>query len=55
MAGNVRNMPVKNTIRSAAQIAVCAREGAMPEMISVTGSFTEVSDKCLTILAEQAG
>ena len=55
MAGNIRHMPVKNTNRSVAQSAVCARERAMPEMISVTGSFTEVSDKCLTILAEQAG
>ena len=55
MAGNMRHMPMKTIILSAAQIAVCAREAALPEMISVTGDFAEFNTKCLTILAERAG
>ena len=50
-----RHMPVMSTIRSGAQIAIYANEGATPEMINVTGGFAEVNDKGLTILAESAG
>ena len=48
------HMPVMSTIRSDAQLAVYAAEGATPEMISVTGGFAEVNEKGLTVLAESA-
>jgi F-type H+-transporting ATPase subunit epsilon len=37
------------------EIAVYRSAGAQPERINIAGGFAEVSDKGLTVLAENAG
>ena len=45
--------PVMSTIREDGALMVYRSEGAAPEEIKVQGGFAEVSDKGLTVLAEQ--
>ena len=49
------HMPVMSSIRDDAELAIYAAAGSTPETIRVTGGFAEVSDKGLTVLAENAG
>ena len=51
MAGHA---PYMTTLRNG-EIAVYRSAGAQPERIPVTGGFSEVSEKGLTVLAESAG
>jgi F-type H+-transporting ATPase subunit epsilon len=44
--------PMMSTIRPG-EIAIYASAGAVPERIRIEGGFAEVSEKGLTILAEQ--
>lgn len=44
--------PMMSTIRPG-EIAIYATAGAVPERIRIEGGFAEVSEKGLTILAEQ--
>jgi F-type H+-transporting ATPase subunit epsilon len=44
--------PMMSTIRDNAELEIYASAGAVPERLSITGGFAEVSDKGLTILAE---
>ncbi|HEX3677078.1 MAG TPA: ATP synthase F1 subunit epsilon [Sphingomicrobium sp.] len=50
MAGHA---PYMTTLRNG-EIAVYRSQGAQPERIAVTGGFAEVSEKGLTVLAENA-
>ena len=51
MAGHA---PYMTTLRNG-EIAVYRNANAQPERISVTGGFAEVSERGLTVLAENAG
>ena len=51
MAGHA---PYMSTLRDG-ELAVYRTAGATPELITVSGGFAEVSDKGLTVLAENAG
>ena len=51
MAGHA---PYMSTLRDG-ELAVYRSAGAAPELIQVSGGFAEVSDKGLTVLAENAG
>jgi F-type H+-transporting ATPase subunit epsilon len=51
MAGHA---PYMTTLRNG-DIAVYRSAGAQPERINIAGGFAEVSDKGLTVLAENAG
>lgn len=44
--------PMMSTIRSG-ELAIYTASGAVPERIRIEGGFAEVSEKGLTILAEQ--
>jgi F-type H+-transporting ATPase subunit epsilon len=46
--------PFMSTLRDG-EIAVYRTQGAAPDRISVSGGFAEVSDRGLTVLAENAG
>lgn len=45
--------PVMSTLRSDATLDIYTMQGATPEKLSIAGGFAEVSDKGLTVLAEQ--
>jgi F-type H+-transporting ATPase subunit epsilon len=47
--------PMMSTIRDNAELEIYASAGAIPEKLTITGGFAEVSDKGLTILAESVG
>ena len=51
MAGHA---PYMTTLRDG-DVAIYRSAGAQPEKVRVTGGFAEVSDKGLTVLAENAG
>jgi F-type H+-transporting ATPase subunit epsilon len=51
MAGHA---PVMTVLKDS-ELKVYKTAGAQPESIAVSGGFAEVSDKGLTVLAEQAG
>ena len=44
--------PVMSTVRDG-ELAIVLTQGAAPEMVNVRGGFAEVSDRGLTVLAEQ--
>ena len=46
--------PYMSTLKDG-ELAVYRSQGAQPEKIAVSGGFAEVSDKGLTVLAENAG
>ena len=48
----VGHAPMMSTIRPG-EIAIYAAAGAVPERVRIEGGFAEVSEKGLTILAEQ--
>ena len=47
--------PMMSTIRDNADLEIYASAGAVPEKLSITGGFAEVSEKGLTVLAESVG
>ena len=47
--------PLMSTIRDNADLEIYASAGAIPEKLSITGGFAEVSEKGLTVLAESVG
>ena len=47
--------PLMSTIRDNADLEIYASAGAVPEKLSITGGFAEVSEKGLTVLAESVG
>ena len=49
-----RHAPYMTTLRDG-EVAVYRTAGAQPEKIAVTGGFAEVSERGLTVLAENAG
>ena len=44
--------PVMSTVRDG-ELSIVRRQGAAPETVTVRGGFAEVSDRGLTVLAEQ--
>ncbi len=49
----VGHAPFMSTIRSG-EIAIYASENSQPELVAIEGGFAEVSERGLTILADQA-
>ena len=47
--------PMMSTIRDNSDLEIYASAGAVPEKLSITGGFAEVSEKGLTVLAESVG
>lgn len=46
--------PLMSTVRDG-ELAIVRTQGATPETVTVRGGFAEVSDRGLTVLAEQVG
>jgi F-type H+-transporting ATPase subunit epsilon len=46
--------PVMSTIRDG-ELLVFRTQGSQPDAVAIRGGFAEVSDRGLTVLAEQAG
>ena len=47
--------PMMSTIRDNVDLEIYASAGAVPEKLSITGGFAEVSENGLTVLAESVG
>ncbi len=47
--------PMMSTIRDNAEVEIYVSDKGVPEKLTITGGFAEVSDKGLTILAESVG
>jgi F-type H+-transporting ATPase subunit epsilon len=46
--------PLMSTVRDG-ELSIVRSQGAAPEAVAVRGGFAEVSDRGLTVLAEQVG
>lgn len=46
--------PLMSTVRDG-ELSIVRSQGAAPETVAVRGGFAEVSDRGLTVLAEQVG